>query len=172
MIEALTGGRFAEDIIPECLAGIGSKAGLNVMASQLTQDLNRYEAMLRAEQPILVGHNQFYDLCFIYQTFIGQLPPSQEAFRQEIHRLFPRMVDTKHLASRGGHSMVADDSLGELYASLKDEPNPLLIQDTLLKSGKGHAHQAGYDSESPCYLLPLPLLEPFPPPAGLGVCHA
>lgn len=150
MIEALTGGDFAERIPSRWLVTPEDGVSLDETSSQLAQDIKRYEAMLKVGRPILVGHNQFYDLCFIYRAFIGPLPSTSGAFSREIHRLFPRIVDTKHLASRGDHSMVADDSLAELFASVRNEEYPQLTQDPGFQYGYGRAaaHQAGFDSKS------------------------
>ena len=149
VIEALSGGTFADDIAPECVFASSDEPGMEGAASELSSDLRRYESMLHSRQPIIVGHNLLHDLCFIYQAFIGPMPPTADDFCVEIHRLFPRIVDTKHLSSRGDHSMTGDDSLAELFAETRPQHFPLLTpEDGGFCRVTEVAHQAGYDSES------------------------
>lgn len=147
MIEALVGGDFAKSIDPQWLVTGKGKASLANMASKLAQDLKQYEAALKAQPPILVGHNQLFDLCFIFQTFIGPLPATVDAFRREIHALFPRIADTKHLGSRDDHAMVGDENLEELFGSVRDQYTPVLIHEAGFGYDRVCTHQAGYDSE-------------------------
>ncbi|KAI9889296.1 MAG: hypothetical protein M1814_005603 [Vezdaea aestivalis] len=48
---------------------------------------------------VLVGHNCFVDLVYLYSTFIGRLPSTVAEFSSAIHRLFPFIIDTKFLAT-------------------------------------------------------------------------
>ncbi|KAJ5894731.1 hypothetical protein N7495_006422 [Penicillium taxi] len=50
--------------------------------------------------PILVGHNCFLDLVYLYQCFVGELPDTLPEFQARIHHLFPMVVDTKYLATQ------------------------------------------------------------------------
>ena len=45
----------------------------------------------------LVGHNMLLDLAFMFQKFHRDLPPSYRQFKEELHRMFPIIVDTKQL---------------------------------------------------------------------------
>lgn len=37
----------------------------------------------------VVGHNMLMDLAYVYQHFIGQLPPSLDDFREQVCRRIP-----------------------------------------------------------------------------------
>ncbi|GBE60817.1 CAF1 family ribonuclease [Babesia ovata] len=54
---------------------------------------------------ILVGHNCFYDMLHIYQTFYGELPESVEDFRKRWTDKFRNTLDTKYIAEF--HDVVA-----------------------------------------------------------------
>jgi len=54
------------------------------------------EAMINAKKPI-IGHNCMYDLLYLYNQFIGELPTDYHAFITEWNRLFPLTYDTKVL---------------------------------------------------------------------------
>lgn len=146
---------FADRTIPECVETAGIKTSPNLMVSRIAQDMRLCEAILKARRPIFVGHNQFFDLCFIYQTFIGPLLDSSLAFKKEIHRLFPRMIDTKYLASRGDPAIAADSSLGSVYSRLAHEEVPRVQRHVLMGSGEESPHQAGHDSKSLSLLFAL-----------------
>ena len=112
----------------------------------MQQRVEAYESKLKTARPILVGHNQLYDLCFIYRTFFGNLPDTPSEFVAKIHDLFPRVVDTKHLAARDDHNMAPDNSLADLYSSFKHQEEPGIVQDADYNCRKESSHEAGYDS--------------------------
>jgi len=104
------------------------------------------EKKLQKRRPILVGHNQFTDLCFLYATFFGPLPVQLDDFRKHIQYLFPRVVDTKYMATRNGHDMRPEETLEDLFESVKDQTIPFVEQPAdFWKSNS--AHQADYDSK-------------------------
>jgi poly(A)-specific ribonuclease len=142
VIEALAGGDFADEIPAKLLQ---TRAESRVESS--SQDMKRIEAILKKKQPIMIGHNQFFDLCFLYQTFIGSLPGTMDGFKREIHHLFPRLVDTKYLATRHNHRMHADDNLSELFDIMQKQSFPQIYPETGYGYVKESAHQAGYDSK-------------------------
>jgi len=131
---------------------------------------------LAHERPVLVGHNFLYDLCFIYQSFCGPLPDTIDEFGQELCLLFPRLVDTKYLARRhGDHSMLADDTLTELFDGVKDINMPRIVADpSMPEVVRGDyppavsAHQAGYDSK---FLPNPPLMLPSDLPPQFASSH-
>jgi poly(A)-specific ribonuclease len=150
VVEALSGGDFAGALEAEWLL---SDEGMDTEArakgvERMQEDIAKWQRKLRAASPVLVGHNLFFDLCFMYQTFVGDLPEESDAFRARIHQLFPRIVDTKYMATRIEHSMMPDMSLAELYYSLALKRKPAISSVPNFFRRKGSAHQAGYDSES------------------------
>ncbi|KAL6059436.1 poly(A)-specific ribonuclease PNLDC1 isoform X2 [Balamuthia mandrillaris] len=55
-------------------------------------------AIIEAAKPI-VGHNLLLDLLYTYDLFIDGLPSDLATFKKELHKLFPVILDTKHLAN-------------------------------------------------------------------------
>lgn len=148
MIEAITGGRFAADIDPRLLlSDPASKARIGAVAD-MRKMLEKHEQKLVQHRPILVGHNQMADLCFLYRTFIGHLPDRLEEFQDTIHAIFPRIIDTKYMTSRGGHDMLPDISLKESYDSFKGQKMPAIEYHGLFSHTGEQIHTAGYDSKS------------------------
>lgn len=47
---------------------------------------------------MIVGHNIYLDIMFIYDKFIDHLPTSYNEYKKAIHQLFPDVYDTKHLS--------------------------------------------------------------------------
>ncbi|OTA91625.1 hypothetical protein M434DRAFT_388476 [Hypoxylon sp. CO27-5] len=111
-----------------------------------TFDFQKCEANLKRSQPILVGHNLLHDLAFIYDTFFEPLPPLVDDFLTRINALFPRIVDTKFMHTRGKHMMEPDRTLRELHDRYARLQFPV-VRD-VARSGPATAgpHNAGYDS--------------------------
>lgn len=101
---------------------------------------------------VLLGHNCFMDLIFIYKLFYGTLPESVEDFQAELHRVFPNIIDNKLLATED-ESMAANRSLQlsdlESFYSVEDE-QPSMQVPADHAAGLGTTadkyHEAGYDS--------------------------
>ncbi|KAK1828464.1 ribonuclease H-like domain-containing protein [Podospora conica] len=124
VIEALLGGKFATKIDARFLL---SQDAPPAAIAEVTTRLQNAENKLKARRPILVGHNVFLDLCFLWRYFLGGFLfpcdkrikdarstygwyhddrgflPSIDEFSVHMHKFFPRIVDTKHLWTvRGG----------------------------------------------------------------------
>ncbi|KAI1144531.1 CAF1-domain-containing protein [Hypoxylon sp. FL0543] len=125
-------------------------------ASAGTDTLNKFnenfnfrecEASLKQHRPILVGHNLFQDLAFIYNTFFEPLPPHVDDFLERINELFPRIVDTKYMQTRGGHLMEVDRSLHDLHTYYARRQFPAIRDEPLLGDSRvAGPHNAGFDS--------------------------
>ncbi|KAK3333121.1 ribonuclease H-like domain-containing protein [Cercophora scortea] len=144
IIEALVGSDFANDITPQLLDDEKTTSRFGDKLGEAWKHLKSLEQKIKENQPVIIGHNHFYDLCFIYERFIGSLPSTKNDFRKELRQLFPRLVDTKHLAyvqqKHGDHSR---ESLADLFKVWKDQKHPRFVQDT---SQQPEAHHAGHDS--------------------------
>ncbi|XP_024372104.1 uncharacterized protein [Physcomitrium patens] len=78
---------------------------------------NVMQCLTTCNKPI-VGHNMLLDLAYLYQQFIGTLPPTLDEFRAHVKLLFPGGVyDTKYLAEFFPVLLPAT-SLEELHTSL------------------------------------------------------
>ena len=80
---------------------------------------------LSHEGTILVGHNLFLDLIYLYQCFFGPLPELVEDFQSIMGLLFPLIIDTKYLADMlNENSPRYRSSLEEIDQELSKGPSP------------------------------------------------
>ncbi|KAI1631087.1 ribonuclease H-like domain-containing protein [Biscogniauxia mediterranea] len=145
IFEALTGGSFARHAHHQAITSEGGELVTQPCRScNGNFDFDECEAALKKKRPILVGHNMLYDLVFIYNTFFGVLPDSVDDFLLRAHELFPRLVDTKYMHTRGHHHMMHSHmSLEELQQLYGGEQFPYVSRPATFQ---GRAHRAGYDS--------------------------
>lgn len=113
----------------------------------------------------MVGHNPMYDLLFIMDAFDGPLPVKLSTFKHRVHQLFPRIVDTKYLATYTTSAPLLcdgptyrDTSLEALYKDLLQQDKIPSIDNAYQKEsdGDGQYHQAGYVSDT-CVATPCAL---------------
>jgi len=148
IFEALTGGNL-DGIDPAWFSSELDENKAQRNLKSLEVELSEVKKALKAKKPVIVGHNLFMDLAFMYNTFIGPLPPRIKYFEEEIHHLFPFIVDTKYLATHGADSMNPRANLKELLAQFKKVHIPLIVlheQHTAYGSSFGRDHEAGFDS--------------------------
>lgn len=114
----------------------------------------KFEALkkiIEKKDHILVGHNLFTDLIFLYDTFFGQLPDLVEEFQEAIHELFPTILDTKYISTEGDNAMSGRSGLKEILAPFLKVQTPLIVlheQHTSYGALMGKDHEAGFDSKS------------------------
>jgi poly(A)-specific ribonuclease len=103
---------------------------------------------LKSKQPVLVGHNMFTDIVYLYRTFVGTLPDTLQGFQDAIHDLFPKIIDTKYLATHAEGDLNASPPLQEIAEGLAKQPLPHIITHADHSKYKDNAafHEAGYDS--------------------------
>lgn len=120
----------------------------------LKKTIQLLQKALKIKPQIIVGHNLFIDLIFIYQTFVGTLPDQVTEFNKRIHELFPKVFDTKYLATQTGSSMRTKSGLKDLCDELKNRHNPFvaLAEAHVAYGPRSREHEAGYDSKPlTCY---------------------
>ena len=113
---------------------------------------------LETKQHIIVGHNLFADLTFLYKTFVGKLPRTVKHFQEDIHEMFPLVIDTKFLATHGDGQMQVRANLKDLLAPFKKIHTPLIVlheKHTAYGATHGKEHEAGFDSKFPFSIFPL-----------------
>lgn len=142
--DAICGKPFADKIDSALIFRENS-----VEAMQLDITLKKYERQLRNQQPIFVGHNLFWDLCFLHSMFVGPLPESVDAFRTITGEELPRIVDTKYLFTRGTDEMSPDLCLSECFDAVKRRDLPVVVSENFHSQLNPCPHQAGYDSKLP-----------------------
>ena len=47
----------------------------------------------------IIGHNIYYDMMFLYDKLIGDLPDDFYSYKQKIHEYFPYIYDTKYIST-------------------------------------------------------------------------
>lgn len=138
VIEALLSCPFACEIYPELISPKADyTTKLDIHARLLAA-----EDRLRTSPPILIGHNPLFDICFLYETFIGTLPNDVAEFTKLTHEMFPRLVDTKYFTA---DEEEGDRNLHKLYGAYKWKEVPAVVPKER-GGGKGMPHQAGWDS--------------------------
>jgi len=81
---------------------------------------------LESAPRVLVGHNCFMDLVFIYRYFYGSLPESVEEFQEALHAIFPMIVDTKYLSTSGPDAHHFRSSrLSQIEETLSSDDTPV-----------------------------------------------
>lgn len=110
--------------------------------------------VINSKKPI-IGHNMLYDLMFLYDKFIDDLPSDITSFYTNIHNTFPMIIDTKIIADFAGK--FSNTKLAELMSSIEkqkfdkyikiipDVMNNFFQYDTPNET-IGKIHDAGYDS--------------------------
>jgi poly(A)-specific ribonuclease len=114
---------------------------------------------LKRNPPVLVGHNLFVDMVYLWQCFFGYLPERVEDFQSLLHENFPLLIDTKYLATHDCGDINPIASLDKIDESLKDAEKPKIGESTYIESQtsanlgtvsrqllKTGLHEAGYDS--------------------------
>ncbi|OBT87011.1 hypothetical protein VE02_03691 [Pseudogymnoascus sp. 03VT05] len=148
IFEALAGGDLSA-IAPNwfCVNAAGQSAFIDTSLKKL--ELSSLTKALAAKSRVLVGHNLFTDLIFLYHTFIGNLPPTVMEFEEKIHALFPMVIDTKYMATRDKLiDARQSSSLQDLHQDLKTQRIPQICLPEEFKSyqDRHQLHEAGYDS--------------------------
>ena len=113
------------------------------------------EMLIEAKKPI-VGHNMIYDIIYLYNQFIDELPSTYNEFIAKWYELFPAIYDNKVLSFASEYFSRTD--LGKIYEKC-------LADDRLKNSGASiafdleggfknyegtellsHYHEAAYDA--------------------------
>lgn len=124
------------------------------LESSLTDELgfsNLIKVLIESKKPI-IGHNMLYDMLFIYDKFIDDLPYKLEDFLINVNLYFPHTLDTKILSHNSNKFSVTklSDMLKSCdkfkYSSyiqiIPDVQNNFCLYDT----ENGKEHDAGYDA--------------------------
>ncbi|KAH8798614.1 ribonuclease H-like domain-containing protein [Xylogone sp. PMI_703] len=148
LFNALTGGD---------LAGIDPQWYCNKKSKTYEEDLKQTELKikritqaLKDKKHIIVGHNIFTDLVFLYSSFVRELPLTIADFKQGIRSLFPFIIDTRFLATYEMDSMT--DSKRKFKGFII--PVQEIVIPTILLDDKhlsynastGKEHEAGFDA--------------------------
>ena len=140
IFEALVGGEINNDLlyILRSTAGVDGRDRFDRALARLK----------KKGKTVLVGHNMFTDIVYLYRTFVGPLPETLREFNEELHKLVPRIVDTKYLATHAEGDLNASPTLEEIAKGLQDQPLPRIAthEDHAKYNDVEAFHEAGYDS--------------------------
>jgi poly(A)-specific ribonuclease len=149
IFEALSNGDLDDIPVDWFCDDTGKKPELERNAVKLSLESVKKE--LKNKDHIIVGHNLFTDLIFLYKTFFGPLPTKVTDFQEMIHGLFPTVMDTKYLHTEGDNAMSGRANLKEILEPLLKIHKPLIVlheEHTSYGATLGREHEAGFDSTS------------------------
>ncbi|XP_020274491.1 poly(A)-specific ribonuclease PARN isoform X2 [Asparagus officinalis] len=124
--------------------------------------------ILSSEKKLIIGHNCLLDIAHICCKFVGPLPLSMGDFASFVHKVFPYIVDTKHLISASNAiqylmkksskslssafsllcpkiSSASQSSASNSYVKVEVETNET-CETGLSCWNSGAKHEAGYDA--------------------------
>ncbi|CAK1364884.1 hypotheticalsprotein [Cercospora beticola] len=148
IIEALHGGNISGLDLKESAKDAITGEDIFVDLNEYKAQFHRAQALMRGNPRVLVGHNCFLDLVYIYRTFVGDLPDTVEDFQKKLHKLFPAIVDTKYMCTHNCGDISPASSLEQIAEQLSPLETPVVETDP--QHGKYNNvqafHEAGYDS--------------------------
>lgn len=107
------------------------------------------EAIIDSGKP-MIGHNCLLDILHTYRQFLYPLPDSLDKFKQSLCSVFPKVLDTKLIASvEPLKSYIPVTTLGDIFSLASDTPNLRglpKIDVKLPRKFKAAAHTAWYDA--------------------------
>lgn len=88
--------------------------------------MKELDQSLKDHQTVMIGHNCFLDLVYIYHNFYGELPDTVGEFQEALHKVFPLIIDTKFMSTvnRGWESRA--QALAQLADALSTREKPII----------------------------------------------
>ncbi|KAJ1527889.1 hypothetical protein ONE63_007825 [Megalurothrips usitatus] len=72
---------------------------------------------------LIIGHNCLLDICHIVNRFRYPLPSSYDNFKELVHHIFPRIIDTKFMSTAPPiKDLIPPCPLGKLWDTLREAP--------------------------------------------------
>ncbi|XP_041362495.1 poly(A)-specific ribonuclease PARN-like isoform X2 [Gigantopelta aegis] len=107
--------------------------------------------LLSQSGKLIVGHNMLLDVLHLINQFCIHLPKEYEEFKSLTRCVFPRLLDTKLMASTNPlKNHIHNSTLGDLKKILEyspfTKPKVDLPEEFSRYSGNEHLHEAGYDA--------------------------
>ncbi|KAI9801093.1 MAG: Mitochondrial beta-keto-acyl synthase [Piccolia ochrophora] len=169
LVEAMTTGDLSE-VDPRWFAKSATGEPMFIDTEAVGKQFEELRQRLKSKVTVLVGHNLFTDLIYLYQTFIGELPEDVETFQQIVHQRFPlyddpftsswsesfeadekplnRIIDTKFMMTQNSGSTIPKSSLEDAAEDLRNQHWPDLQThfDYPKYLTTQPSHEAGYDA--------------------------
>ena len=138
---------------------------------QLTDEelgFSKFIEYLCAKKIPIIGHNIYYDMMFVFDKLIGDLPPDFYSFKEQIHQYFPIIYDTKYITTKLTQQYkkcnIEKTNLDNVYKTIMkdrfdiyvdffpDAPNGFCLYNDMERD---KLHDAGYDSiiTGRCFIL-------------------
>ncbi|XP_026294026.1 poly(A)-specific ribonuclease PARN [Frankliniella occidentalis] len=101
---------------------------------------------------LIVAHNCLLDICHLVHRFRYPLPPNYDEFKEIVHHIFPRIIDTKFMAfEQQFKDLISAGSLGQLLDTVSTAPFEM---PKIEGNVEGHSynnlvdksHEGGYDA--------------------------
>ena len=118
-----------------------------------------YIEYLCKKQIPIIGHNIYYDIMFLYDKLIGDLPDDFYTFKKKVHEYFPKIYDTKYISTvltkNNKKCNIEKTNLDNVYKTViknkydsyidffPDAPNGFCLYNDMERD---KLHDAGYDS--------------------------
>ena len=141
------------------------------IVDQLTDEelgFSKFIEYLCAKEIPIIGHNIYYDMMFVFDKLIGDLPPDFYSFKEQIHQYFPIIYDTKYITTKLTQQYkkcnIEKTNLDNVYKTIMkdrfdiyvdffpDAPNGFCLYNDMERD---KLHDAGYDSiiTGRCFIL-------------------
>lgn len=148
VIEALHGSDISNLDLRECAKDPVTGEAIFFDMAEYKAQFHRAHNFMHRNPRVLVGHNCFLDLVYIYRTFIDDLPDTVEEFAECLHRLWPIIIDTKYMSTHNCSDISPVSSLEQIATQMSAQPKPVLEVDKehMKYSAAESLHEAGYDS--------------------------
>ena len=153
--------RNTPELIYQCRYQLGCFSS-DEKVKELVQDelgFSLYIDYLCKKKIPIIGHNIYYDMMFLYDKLIGDLPDDFFSFKKKVHEYFPKIYDTKYISTiltkKYKKCNIEKTNLDNVYKTIMkdkfdtyvdffpDAPNGFCLYNDMERD---KLHDAGYDS--------------------------
>ena len=133
----------------------------NKIFTQIEEELGftNFIKYLSSKQIPLIGHNIYFDLLFIYDKFLSNLPQDFYTFKSSLHKYFPLINDTKTIYSND-QNFENKTNLEILYKTIQKKKYDIYVKfepdvENGFNQELNYLHNAGYDGKitGECFVL-------------------
>lgn len=148
IIEALQGSDISNLDLRECAKDPVTGEAIFFDKDEYKAQFSRAHNLMHRNPRVIVGHNCFLDLVYIYRTFVDDLPDTVEQFAAELHKLWPTVVDTKYMSTHNCSDINPVSSLEQIATQMSFQHQPVFEVDKehMKYAAAESLHEAGYDS--------------------------
>ena len=159
------------EIIYQSRYQISTSSSSNEIIENLTNDeigFSKFIQLIIDKKIPIIGHNIYFDMMFLYDKLIGDLPEDFYSFKEQIHKYFPVIYDTKYISTTLTQQYkkcnIEKTDLNNVYKTIlknkfdtyvdffPDAPNGFCLYNDMERD---KLHDAGYDSiiTGRCFIL-------------------